>query len=174
MNQVPVDPRRILDVFVERKGIDPTVPVAGQEVAQAVVPVATGDDRPHAGLRNGFLRQRRHVVADKDHLIVMVGDPRPVPFDNRCLRLNDDVVRLERGKPFIKRLRLQLGGDAIEKQDLVPGLLQHRRGRRGNDRKDVGRMREPLELPILSEKGNALLTLQRRICNRDSHVMTAT
>ena len=80
-------------------------------------------------------------------------------FDDRGLRLEDDVVGLERGETGVKFLQREFRGDSVEEQDFVPRLLQHRRRGRGDNGEDVGRTRKPLELTILSEKSNALLTL---------------
>ena len=139
MDEVAVNPGEVLERIAERKRIDTLVPVAVQEVDETIVPIATGDDRPHARLFNRFLRQRRHMVADHNDLVVMRGNPRPMAFDDRGLRLEDDVVGLERGEPGVKFLQREFRGDSVEEQDLVPRLLQHRRRGRGNDGEDVGR-----------------------------------
>ena len=109
------------------------------------------------------------MVANQDDLVVMRGDPRPMPLGDRRLRLEDDVIGLERGELRVELLGRQLRGDSVEEKNLMPGLLQHRRRRRGDDGEDVGRAREPPELAVLSEKRDPLLAFVRLIGDRDSH-----
>ena len=96
-----------------------------------------------------------------------------MPLDDGRLRLEDYEIWTELRKLGVKRLGRKLRGDSIEEENLVPGLLQHRRRRRGDDGEDVGRPGEPLELAVLSEERDALLALQRRIGYRDPHLLQA-
>ena len=190
VNEVTVYPRCVGNRVLQGKRLNALGAASGDEVNKPEIPVAAGDHRPDAGLLDRLLRKRRDMVADKYKLNILGQGcgtargpvhstrqvflyPFPMALDDRRLRLEDDEVGMKLGELHVKRLGRKLRGDSIEEENLVPGLLQHRRRRRGDDGEDVGRPGEPLELAVLSEERDALLALQRRIGYRDPHLLQA-
>ena len=92
-----------------------------------------------------------------------------MPLYYRSFGLQHDEVGTEFGEASLKLGIGKFRGDSVEKQNLVSIPLQHRCSGRGHDRENVSRTREPLELAVLSKEGNALLALERRINDCDSH-----
>ena len=186
--EVAVDPRCRLEVVVEPEAPRVAAPVPdagleaggvearGDEVEEEEVPVAAGEDVVDGAVFHRLVGERGHVVAHEDDLRgarrmgrLEGGDPRPVALDDGGLRLQHHDIRREGRKAVAQRLRRPFLGDAVQPRNLVPGLLQHRRRRRGHDGEDVGGAREPLELAVLREERHALLARQRRIADRDAH-----
>ena len=161
---------------LRRISLSLVLPKAFAEILQKKVIVAPCQNIIHRTLLHGFFRISSHMIADHDDdhfrpYLLKLPDNLPVKLHNRCLRFHHHDVNAARLHIFQKLcVGFSLRDSVIPAHIKAFGFQIGGRISR-HHRIDVCRRIEPLELTILSQKGDSLRAFQRRICNGYSHDM---
>ena len=125
------------------------------QILEKKIPVSPSEDEIDRRILHRLLWKRGYVIAHKNRPreerqnLPHTRNPFPVALDHRRLRLHHHKIRLKRNKLALKLIHRHFTGDSIEKKNIVPSLMKHRGCRGGNDRKNIRRTGEPLELAVL-------------------------
>ena len=146
---------------------------------QHEIVVAPRDDEVDGALLQALLGQRRDMVAaERDPPVRMQGlealDVLPVTLDDGRLGLDQGHVGGELGEGPVELPGRPLLRDSVGPQDLVSLAGREGRGGGGDHGIDVGRLVEPLELPVLREQRNALLGRDGRIGDHHLHAAVSS
>ena len=90
-------------------------------------------------------------------------------LDDRSFGFNGNQIRLFLKDPFLPTGIIQTFRNTIIPENGVAVLLEQRRGISRNDRIDIGRGAEPLELAVLTETSDTFVRIERWIRYSDFH-----